>query len=87
MPVAAAQSTSQWSWKASGPIATINIPIRGTVSAPHPELGGVLSDLTKQILGGGVKDLLQGELNKSKGLLDKEAGKLLDGLFKPKPKP
>ncbi len=65
---------------------TINIPIRGTVSAPLPDVGAVLSDLTKQILGGGVKDLLQGELNKGKGLLDKEAGKLLDGLLKPKPK-
>jgi hypothetical protein len=33
-----------------------------------------------------VKDAFQGELNKGKGLLDKEAGKLLEGLFKPKPK-
>ncbi|MBC7852686.1 MAG: hypothetical protein IAF94_04545, partial [Pirellulaceae bacterium] len=64
---------------------TIHIPIRGTVSAPQPDVGAVLSDLTKQILGNGVKDLFKGELNKGKGLLDKEAGKLLDGLFKPKP--
>jgi translocation and assembly module TamB len=66
---------------------TIHIPIRGTVSSPQPDMGGVLSDLTKQILGGSVKDLFKGELNKGKGLLDKEAGKLLDGLFKPKLKP
>ena len=66
---------------------TIHIPIRGTVSAPQPDVGAVLSDLTKQILGGGVKNLLQGELDKGKGMLDKEAGKLLDGLFKPKSKP
>jgi hypothetical protein len=66
---------------------TIHIPIRGTVSAPQPDVGAVLSDLTKQILSGSVKDALKGELNKGKTLLDKEAAKLLDGLFKPKPKP
>jgi translocation and assembly module TamB len=66
---------------------TIHIPIRGTVSAPVPDIGAVLSDLSKQILGGSVKDVFKGNLDKGKGLLDKEAGKLLDGLFKPKPKP
>lgn len=63
---------------------TINIPIGGTVSAPNPNVAGVLQDLTRQILGGSVNELLKGELNKGKGLLDKEAGKLLEGLFKPK---
>ncbi|MCE9528576.1 MAG: hypothetical protein K8R36_21235 [Planctomycetales bacterium] len=66
---------------------TIHIPIRGTVSAPVPDVAAVLSDLSKQILGGTVKDVFKGNLDKGKGLLDKEAGKLLDGLFKPKPKP
>ncbi|MFN0020778.1 MAG: hypothetical protein ACKVP0_21165 [Pirellulaceae bacterium] len=66
---------------------TIHIPIRGTVSSPVPDVGAVLSDLSKQILGGAVKDVFKGNLDKGKGLLDKEAGKLLDGLFKPKPKP
>ena len=60
----------------------IHVPIRGTVSVPQPDLAGVLSDITKQVLGGSVKDILKGELKNGKGLLDK-----VDSIFNRKPKP
>lgn len=67
---------------------TIHIPIRGSVSAPQfLNVGAILQDMLKQVLGGSVKDLFKEELNKGKGLLDKEAGKVLEGLFNRKPKP
>ena len=66
---------------------TIRVPVRGTVTAPQPDIGRVLSDLGKQIAGNAVKDIFKGELDKAKGLLDRDAGKMIDNLFNKKPKP
>ena len=45
---------------------TIHIPIRGTVSAPVPDIASVLSNITKQLLGGSVKDVLGGRTQQGK---------------------
>lgn len=65
---------------------TIYIPIHGHITHPEPD-SRVLGELAKQVLVGGAKNLLQGQLDKNRGRIEKELQKGLDRLFNPKPPP
>ena len=86
--VAAIPVQDKWIEKEKLPAAlkgkTIYVPIHGRISRPEPD-GQVLRDLARQMLVGGAKSLLQGELNKNRGRIGEELQKGLDRLFNPQP--
>ena len=65
---------------------TIQIPIRGTLSKPKADTD-LLKDLGKQIAGSALQGILDKQLKKGQGILSEQQGKLLEGIFGPKPKP
>lgn len=65
---------------------TIQIPIRGTLSNPKADTD-LLKNFGKQIAGSALQGILDKQLEKGKGILGEQQGKLLEGLFGPKPKP
>jgi translocation and assembly module TamB len=65
---------------------SIPVKVAGTLSQPRLD-GKSLTNFGQQLAGSAVQGFLDKNTPKVQGLIDKEAGKLLDGLFGPKPKP
>jgi hypothetical protein len=64
------------------------IPVKITGSLSQPKLDTkAYQDFGKQLAGSAVQGFLEKNQPKVQGLIDKEAGKLLEGFFGPKPKP
>ncbi|MEX2173979.1 MAG: hypothetical protein WD872_06420 [Pirellulaceae bacterium] len=64
----------------------VPIKITGTLSGPRLDTKAY-EGLAKQLAGSAVQGFVEKNQQKVQGLIDKEAGKLLNGLFGPQPKP
>jgi hypothetical protein len=89
--VASVPLQESWFKKQEGFVAalkgqTLQIPIRGTLT--HPKVDGrILENLGKQLAGSAVQGVLDRQIERGQGLLQRELGKGLDRLFGPPPQP